>query len=41
MEHVDEVIGGVHIVHNWEYANTAARTGATGFVSADIGKEDK
>ena len=27
-----------HILHRWEYANAAARTGATGFVSADIGK---
>jgi len=27
-----------HIVHSYEYANAAARTGATGFVSADIGR---
>lgn len=27
-----------HIVHSYEYANAAARTGATGFVAADIGR---
>ncbi len=27
-----------HIAHAYEYANAAARTGATGFTSADIGK---
>lgn len=28
----------VHRIYRWEYANAAARTGATGFVAADIGK---
>jgi microcystin-dependent protein len=28
----------VHVPHSYEYANAAARTGASGFVSADIGK---
>ena len=27
-----------HILENWTYANAAARTGATGFTSADLGK---
>jgi hypothetical protein len=27
-----------HIVHSYEYANAAARTGASGFVAADIGR---
>lgn len=27
-----------HKIENWTYANAAARTGATGFTSADIGK---
>jgi len=27
-----------HIAHSYEYANAGARTGASGFVSADIGK---
>jgi hypothetical protein len=31
-------IGGVHVPCNWEYANAAARTGATGFVTADLYK---
>src|SRR5688500_16582038 len=30
--------GDVHIPHNWAYANAAARTGATGFAIADLGK---
>lgn len=28
----------IHVVHAYSYANAAARTGATGFVSGDIGK---
>jgi hypothetical protein len=28
----------VHVVCNWSYADTAARTGATGLVAADVGK---
>lgn len=31
-------IGGVHVIQAYEYANASARTGASGFVSADIGK---
>lgn len=31
-------LGNVHIPFNWSYANAAARTGATGFVSSDVGK---
>lgn len=27
-----------HILENWTYADAAARTGATGFVAADVGK---
>lgn len=27
-----------HLIENWTYANAGARTGATGFVSADVGK---
>lgn len=30
--------GGIHVIHAYEYANAAARTGATGFVSDDLGK---
>lgn len=37
-KHEDIPIAEQHIIHNWEYANAAARTGASGFVSADIGK---
>jgi len=29
---------GIHIAYQWSYANAAARTGATGFVAADVGK---
>lgn len=28
-----------HAPHSFEYANAAARTGASGFVSADVGKQ--
>jgi len=31
-------IGDVHIIHQFEYADTAARTGATGLVATDVGK---
>lgn len=37
-EHVEIGLGEMHRVHNWEYANAAARTGATGFVSGDLKK---
>lgn len=29
---------GIHQIHNWEYANAAARTGASGFTSDDVHK---
>ena len=32
---------GIHIVHNWEYADAATREGATGFTSSDVGKVAK
>lgn len=32
------VLTKIHVIENWTYANAAARTGATGFVSGDIGK---
>lgn len=31
-------LGARHPAHSYEYANTAARTGASGFASTDIGK---
>jgi hypothetical protein len=31
-------LGEVHISYNWEYADAAARTGATGLVTGDVGK---
>ncbi len=36
--HDETPLGSVHQPFNWEYANTAARTGASGFVSGDVGK---
>lgn len=36
--HNDSALGGIHIVHNWEYADATARTGATGFAAGDVGK---
>lgn len=30
--------GAIHVPYNWTYANAAARTGASGFVSSDVGK---
>jgi hypothetical protein len=38
IQHSDITAGEIHIVHNWSYADAAARTGATGFVSGDLGK---
>ncbi len=38
MLHKDLTGGDLHIVHAFTYADAAARTGATGFVAADIGK---
>jgi hypothetical protein len=37
-EHADIPLGEIHLIHQWSYASAAARTGASGFVSADIGK---
>ena len=31
-------LGNQHPVHNWEYANAAARNAATGLVAGDVGK---
>jgi hypothetical protein len=39
--HSKASLGARHPIHNWEYADTAARTGATGFASFDIGKVAK
>src|SRR3990172_1169563 len=30
------IIEGIHIAHNWEYANAAARTGATGLIADEV-----
>lgn len=38
MLHKNIVPGDQHVVHNWEYADAAAREGATGFCSADLKK---
>lgn len=38
MLHKNVGIGDNHPTHNWEYANAAARTGATGFVAGDVHK---
>lgn len=31
-------VDNIHIAYNWTYANAAARTGATGFLSSAVGK---
>jgi hypothetical protein len=36
--HNDVPLGNIHIPYNFEYADAAARTAATGFVAADVGK---
>lgn len=36
--HADETTGSVHIPYAFSYADAAARTGASGFVTADLGK---
>ena len=36
MKHGDEIAGDIHGPFQWIYANTAARTGAGGFVTADV-----
>jgi len=38
MLHKNIALADRHAPHTWEYANAAARTGATGFVTADINK---
>lgn len=37
-EHDVAPLGERHGIHNWEYADATARTGATGFIAADVGK---
>ena len=37
--HSQASLGARHPPHNWEYANAAARTGATGLVALDVGKK--
>lgn len=37
-EHDVIPLGERHGIHNWEYADAAARTAATGFIAADVGK---
>jgi len=37
-QHKDIELEQIHIGYNWTYADAAARTGATGMVSADVGK---
>ena len=36
--HKSLTVGDIHIPYNWSYADAAARTGASGFVAADVGK---
>ena len=36
--HPNQGVGEIHIPYNFTYANEAARVGATGFVTADLGK---
>lgn len=38
VQHKDAALTKRHAPHNWEYADATARTGATGFVSGDVGK---
>lgn len=38
MKHQDITIAYIHVPYNWSYADAAARTGAGGFVSSDVGK---
>ncbi|HSH82754.1 MAG TPA: hypothetical protein VLA19_29835 [Herpetosiphonaceae bacterium] len=37
-EHDAAPIGEIHIIFNWQYADAPARTAATGFLAADVGK---
>ena len=36
--HSQETVNSIHIPYSYSYANESARTSATGFVSADVGK---
>lgn len=36
--HKDASLGDAHIMHNWEYADAAARLAASVFSTSDIGK---
>lgn len=36
--HSKASLGARHPIHNWEYADASARTGASGFTSDDLGK---
>ena len=38
VNHKNLIGANVHVISAYTYANTAARTGATGFVAADLGK---
>lgn len=38
IEHDAISIGEVHIIHNWAYADAAARTSAAGLTSGDLHK---
>ncbi len=40
-EHKDLPIAEIHVIQQWEYADASARTGASGFVTADRGKVAK
>jgi hypothetical protein len=36
--HSNEAVGSIHIPYNWTYADSSARTGATGLIAGDVGK---
>lgn len=36
--HLQTEVEGNHVPYNWVYANSVARTGATGFIASDVGK---
>lgn len=36
--HSEETLLSIHVLCNWNYANEAARTGASGFTASDVGK---
>jgi len=37
-KHSAQTPGGIHVLHNWAFADKAARLAATGFVAGDVGK---